>query len=116
MVKLSQFLHSKTLNVKLLDNVSHLFTRQSDENIQDNSQIIDLVRKHKFAVVQAASHIESISIRNYNRVFLKDLTNLSHIYINRSNLHLVIQNCPRITQFSFPKEVTSQNIIIEYVK
>ena len=102
--------------MKLLDKVSHLFTRQSDEITTDNSQIIDLVRKHKFAVVQEASHIESISIRNYNRVFLKDLPNLSHIYIYRSNLHLVIQNCPRVTQVSFPKEVASQNIIIEYVK
>ena len=102
--------------MKFLEKVSHLFSKQSDENMPDNSQIIDLVRKHKFVVVQAASHIESISILNYNRVFLKDLTNLSHIYIYRSNLHLVIQNCPRITHVTFPKEVTSQNIIIEYVK
>ena len=102
--------------MKFTDKISHYFSKQSEEHSPDNSQIIDLVRKHKFAIVQAASHIESISIRNYNRVFLKDLLNLSHIYIYRSNLHLVIQNCPNITQVSFHQEVISQNIIIEYVK
>ena len=116
MVKLSQFLSYKTLKMKFFEAVSSLFTRQSDQSTSDASQIIDRVRSQKFAMVQAASHLESISIRNYNSVLLKDLPNLSHIYIYRSNLHLVIQNCPRITQVLFVNEDSSQNIIIEYVK
>ena len=45
--------------MKFTDKLTYLYTRQADENTLDNSQIIDLVRKHKLAVVQALSHIES---------------------------------------------------------
>jgi len=102
--------------MNLLEIFSNVF-RTKDFNISNECKRVEsIIHKQNSAIIQASSSISSISITNTNQVFLKDLPNLTHIYICRDNLHLVIENCPQVTHIAFPHASTSQNIIIEYVK
>ena len=108
----------------------HLFHRFAKKKAQDKvsiNEIQDLVlfnqnvegqpKSKAFAVVQSTRlQIKSIRITLQSHVVLENLVHLTDIYINRSNLELLIKNCPNIQRIQYEKPIQSIQINFEQKK
>ena len=108
----------------------HLFQKFNWQKTQDKvsiNEIQDLVlfnqkvegqpKSKAFAIVQSTRlQIKSIRITLQSHVVLKNLVHLTDIYINRSNLELVIKNCPKIQRIQYEKPIQSIQINFEQKK
>ncbi|MBI96140.1 hypothetical protein CL656_03250 [bacterium] len=91
------------------------FTRQKTQDKVSINEIQNLVlfnqniegqpKSKTYAIVQATRlQIKSIRITLQSHVVLENLVHLTDVYINRSNLELLIKNCPNIQRIQYENQ------------
>ena len=82
-----------------------------------NQNVEGQTKSKAFAVVQSTRlQIKSIRITLQSHVVLENLVHLTDIYINRSNLELLIKNCPNLQRIQYEKPIHSIQINFEPTK